>query len=131
MHLAFHGGLCCGIKTIYGFGFVPQMSLPALSEKALDDSDVFGSTVKSNQRFFHEAAPAETCLQRLDRYIAYVKLRRPRHIIEVTLATTEPNSGGQFVWFPLLRRRGFKRVTMNKNSNSGNYVHIFHKVINP
>lgn len=127
MHLAFHGGKCCGIKTIYGFGDgkdAPNQVVDALEAVKADDSDILYNDVRSDQRFFHEAAPAEPRIARLDRYIDYIKMRRPRHIVEVTLA--EGPFCNQKVWYDLLEQRGFIMVNKGKNSNSGNLVKVFH-----
>lgn len=126
--LAYHGGKCCGIKTIYGFEENPDELELALTATPPTDHDILYNNVQSNMNFFHLAAPEETRLERLDRYIAYVKERRPWHIIEVALAE------GSFIhqieaWGRILKERGFKLKTSAKNSNSGNTVHIFHLVI--
>lgn len=126
MHLGYHGGKCCGIKVIYGFGANPddEVMEDALDAIPITHADSMGHTVRSSDRFFHESAPRETALQRLDRYISYIKERRPEHIIEVVLAK------GHFIdqskWFPVLEEKGFKKVNSCKNSNSGNTVHVFH-----
>ena len=127
MHLGFHGGLCCGIKVIHGLSYYPNSNLPALDAIEEDNKDAYGLHVSSSERFFHEAAPVETYTERLDRYIDYCQRRRPKGIIEITLATDPDGNYGQEVWFPLLRSRGFKRVNKCLNSNSGNLVHVFHK----
>lgn len=56
--LVFHGGLCCGIKTIYGFTYRPTDELDGLDPcKSKDSSDKYGAHVKSKQRFFTDEAP--------------------------------------------------------------------------
>lgn len=127
MHLAFHGGLCCGIKTIYGMGDNPEDWVYSLDKVSVDDSDQYGHHVKSDQRFYHREAPAETYLQRFDRYLEYLKERRPKGIVEVAIVT----KGGldQREWIPHLEQRGFKLVTEAVNSNSGNTVGVFHLVM--
>jgi len=84
-----------------------------------------------------QAAPKETNLERLDRFIAFCKERRPAHIIEVTLAD-DPNNNynakSEYIgytyqtkmWGKILTDRGFKKVTEGKNSNSGNVVSVWH-----
>lgn len=127
MHLVFHGGKCCGIKTIYDFGRSPNDdTCDALDEIKKDDADVLYHPVRSDQRFFHEEAPEESKLKRLDRYIDYVKKRRPQHIIEVALAESKDHYYDQTGWFPYLKERGFILVNKARNSNSGNIVHVFH-----
>lgn len=126
MHLVFHGGKCCGIKTIYGFERDPEDELDALPAIPKNSADIMYHTVGSNIRFFHLAAPEESRLKRLDRYLDFVKKHRPSHIIEVTLAESDDRYLNQTIWFPLLEERGFIRVNKAKNSNSGNIVHVFH-----
>lgn len=130
MNLGFHAGKCCGIKVIWEFNRFPDEEVPALPKIAINDSDILYRTVSSLDRFFHEAAPQETRIERLDRYIAYLRERRPQHIIEVVLAESNESSLCQRVWFPIVEARGFKRVTSAKNSNSGNICHIYHLIIN-
>jgi hypothetical protein len=127
MRLVFHGGKCCGIKTIYGFES-PDSLLSAVEEKSQNNIDAAGGHVSSNIDFFTDAAPQETEKERLDRLIAFCIKRRPAGIIEVTLAESHHLYWSQIPkWGPLLRKRGFKCVNKCRNSNSGNTVHVFHK----
>lgn len=128
MRLVFHGGKCCGIKTIYDMGSNPQKNvLPVYKKNRLDD-DINGSHVSSDTDFFTDEAPRETHLQRLDRLIAFCDKYRPNGIIEITLAESQHYFVDQFnPWKHLLYRRRFKRVTSCYNSNSGNRVHVFHR----
>lgn len=124
MKLIFHGGKCCGIKTIYDLGISPSFLAPELPAIELNNSDIHYHDVSSNQRFFHEAAPEETLLARLDRYIEYCRRRRPQHLIEIVLA--KGAYCDQKAWYPVLEERGFKRVSSTQNSNSGNILHVYH-----
>lgn len=127
MQLGFHIGQCCGIKTVYHMGTSPDTLLGALEEIPVSNADANGNTVSSNDRFFHEAAPRESGEDRLARYIAYMKKRRPGNILEIALATSEHYSWvNQSDWFPVLKEFGFKKVNKQQNSNSGNVVHVFH-----
>jgi hypothetical protein len=138
MHLGFHGGKCCGIKVIHGMGAYPEgvvysdgtvgMLVSALDEIGANNADAHGSIVSSKDRFFHEAAPSETSLARLDRYIEYCDRRRPNGIIEITLASARWETPKQTdVWPPFLEERGFKLVNSCQNSNSGNRVFVYHR----
>ena len=128
MRLVFHGGKCCGIKTIYGFDS-PSDIVSAVKKKSVTNKDAYGEHVGSNMDFFTDAAPKETQKERLDRLIAFCMKRRPQGIIEVTLAQHRNHYFDQVKpWGPLLRKRGFRCVTKALNSNSGNTVHVFHKV---
>lgn len=123
MHLAFHGGKCCGIKTIYGFSYNPQDHVDAIPEIAMDNRDQGDGDASSSTRFFHEEAPSEAALTRFDRYIEYVKRRRPKHIIEVVL------NNFQKLWVDVLKERGFKKSVSAVNSNTGNTVTVWHLTV--
>ena len=133
MYLAFHIGKCCGIKTIYGMGVSPaghggilksEDALSPLSAKVQHDR--IGAAVSSGTRFFHEKAPQESKLDRLDRYLKFVKRERPQHIVEIVLAESVHHNIDQSAWVPELETRGFKLVNSCKNSNSGSTVHVYH-----
>jgi hypothetical protein len=122
-----HGGKCCGIKIIYGFHSATSSlceELPAAP--GVNESDSYGRDVSSNERFFTDSAPRETFEERADRYIEFVKRRRPRHVIEVVFEEGQLDYHG---WRPWLRKHRFRKVTKFLNSNSGNYVTIYHKAI--
>lgn len=130
MDLVFHGGKCCGIKTIFGFQMPPGYAIEALKKKGIDNSDTFGNHVGSNKRFFHEAAPEETYLQRLDRYLEYCDRRRPQGIIEVVLAQKTATHGWMdqpAMWEKHLLERGFQIVNSCLNSNSHNRIFVYHR----
>ncbi len=137
MILTFHIGKCCGVKTVYGFPYGddgPNRELPSLEAlEEQNNADANGRHVSSTDRFFHDEAPSETGVERLDRYIQYMKERRPQNLLEVCLID-KPVSGSNYwtqeAWFPILKERGFRRVSRFKNSNSGNVVNVFHLTIN-
>jgi len=127
MQLAFHIGKCCGIKTIWGMGLNPLGAEYALSElPGRVQHDRTGAAVDSHLRFFHEKAPQESKLNRLDRYLKFVKRERPQHIVEIVLAESVHTFVDQSEWVPELETRGFKLVNSCKNSNSGSTVHVYH-----
>lgn len=133
MMLVNHGGMCCGIKTIYGMGEEPDSCYQEEinGDGEVDVSDVYGDDTGTHQSFFTDKAPYEKSVARLDRYIEWVKHHRPAHILEIVLAThPEREYWSQHNWFPVLLERGFKEVNSNKNSTSGNTIHIFHLNIN-
>lgn len=127
MYLVFHGGKCCGLKTIHTLGTDPKDNVSPVETHAKRDHDKNGDEVKSDLTFYHEGAPVETGVARLDRYIEFMKRVRPQNIIEICLAVS--SFWSQDKWFPILKERGFKEVTKGKNSNTGNMIHIFHLVI--
>jgi hypothetical protein len=129
MRLLFHGGKCCGIKTLYDFGFDgPDALVGAVEAKKETNKDEYGHDVSSEEDFFTDEAPKETKLARMDRLIAFCKRRRPAGIIEATLATSYYLEYDQVSqgWPELLKERDFKLVNMNVNSNSENTVHVYH-----
>jgi hypothetical protein len=132
MRLGYHGGLCCGVKTIFEMGTPGTVAVP-LDEYEQADDDLSGEEISSDSPFFTGAAPSENNVERLDRYLAYLKKYRPRGIVEICLATNprDPQDyWSQEYWFKPLKERGFKMVTEGPNSNSGNIIHIFHLVMN-
>ncbi len=129
MKLAYHGGKCCGIKTIFGFQTDPKSEEEELQKISMTNWDAEGGDVNSKARFFHEEAPKETGIERLDRYIEYMEKRRPFNIIEVALAESRYNYLDQTAWFPILEERGFVKAIEHLNSNSGNVVHVFYKTV--
>ena len=130
MRMSFHGGMCCGIKHIFELNFGGLDDLcDALPEVRKNNSDCSYYWTQQDERVFTDAAPAETKLKRLDRYLEWLKLHRPSGIVEITLVTPTHGSYSQLVWVPVLKERGFREVTPEGgvyNSNSGNYVRVFH-----
>jgi len=127
MQLAFHIGKCCGIKTIWGMGVNPlgtEHALPELPGKVKHDR--IGADVDTNLRFFHEKAPQESKLDRLDRYLNFVKRERPQHIVEIVLAESAWYHVDQSAWVPELETRGFRLVNSCMNSNSRNTIYVYH-----
>jgi hypothetical protein len=130
MKIGFHGGLCCGVKHIYGLGSCPDYTIYArlkVGNGAPPGNDLAGHDFQSQTDFFRAAAPSETYLQRLDRYIAYLDKYRKGCVIEVCLA--EYNWDCQVkAWGKLLEERGFKEIHRFKNNNSGMFVRIYHRL---
>lgn len=129
MQVVYHGGKCCGIKTIYGFNSDPYQVLSPVAEQSLrphdayilQRKDVTGSDVSSNLYPCLKAFPRQTGIERLDALVEWVKEWRPEGVIEITLT-----DAWQKKWYPLLKVRKFKQVAKFYNSNSGNIVRIFH-----
>lgn len=147
LRLVFHGGKCCAIKTIYGFSMSPKQTswkCPETSKSSKRTQDKRGNHVNSDMDFFTDEAPLESYEARLDRLIAFCRRERPAGIIEAVLmeypdydkkdenGSWLPKEGsGQMPWEPELLKRGFVKVTGPVlNSNSSNYIHIYHLVYN-
>lgn len=125
MKIAFHGGKCCGIKTIHGFDNLPSNKVSPKRKYKLKHNDRYGHNVSSAYNFYHKERPLETYEERLDAYIAWLKQVRPAGMIEVTLTKFQVS---YYKWGPALERRGFKKACQFKNSNSGNVVCVFHLI---
>ena len=136
LKIAFHGGKCCGIKTIHGFSFKHNTNTnpdyDIWSEKPLvkgtfKEPDSYAEDVSSSMNFFTDKAPREPQEKRLDRYLDFIKTRRARSLVEIALVVAEGlHTYSQNHWITPLEKKGFKEVSRFKNSNSGNDVAVFH-----
>lgn len=139
MKLVFHGGKCCGMKTIFNLGISPSnfsLDVEQIGNGSVPGQDTIGATVRSDLSFFSDEAPKEANLERLKRYIKFVKNHRPNHLIEVIIATTlkdgtreHTDHYSQLPWVEPLKSLGFRNVSSWYNSNSGNWCHAFHLVV--
>lgn len=142
MRISFHGGLCCGIKHIHELGSNPSGKLGALKARVYEgpewthdrqkNTDQWGINVNSATNCFDQEAPAETYLERLDRYLKFLDDWRPNGIIEIVLCdysnSSDPETYGQIdSWEGLLFKRGFELVSNCYNSNSGNRIFVYHR----
>lgn len=128
MQLVFHGGKCCGIKTVYCMGTDPAVSQPSLEKMARrNNRDQTYGDVSSDMRFFTDSAPEESGKDRLQRYITFMERNRPRNVLEVVLCESSDHEWqDQSAWVPTLQELGFKMVNRHSNSNSGNFIQIWH-----
>lgn len=136
LKIANHGGKCCGIKTIHGFHYMPLSIEEMILATKINNLDAYGHEVSSSTNFFHLDAPAETLTERFDRYVSFIKERRPKGLIEVTLASFILWDEGRphrqdAIWGPIIEERGFKRVSYFHNSNSANDVSVYHHAYFP
>lgn len=124
--IAFHGGKCCGIKTICHLGTSPEELRYARTETEVLDRDACGDEVTSSDDFFHLSRPEETAGERFKACVEYLKRRRPKGLVEVTIIWEElANSLSQKRWKPVLLEHGFKLAAEYKNSNSGNTLRTY------
>lgn len=129
LKIAFHGGKCCGIKTIHGFGWYGyEGTEPFLSATKFRKPDSVGDNVDSDMNFFTDEAPVESTSKRFDRYLRFIQNKRPSSLVEVTLVVPGQGIFGspQGYWIPMLKRRGFRKVSEFYNSNSYSTVAVFH-----
>lgn len=98
MYIADHGGNCCGIKHVVGFGeaFTDYRGME-LDQNVEDYLEEYGNCNKDNKTTFNG-------------------------LLEATLTDQQMAAG----WAAELKKRGFRLVTRFKNSNSGNYVNVLH-----
>lgn len=129
MDLYFHGGMCCGIKTIAGFcGHTNSNEYHRPAQK-FRSNDTNGDDVSTERPFFTDEAPKEPAIQRLDRLIAFCKKYRPKGAIEIVLMRTQYNTFQIGAWEQIILERGFKQyVPEFENSNSGNFLRIYHLI---
>lgn len=129
MIITYHGGGCCGIKHIKGMG--SQGYKDKLWSAVAAPTRDFDSTLNlTYQNIYREAMPAETGLDRLKRYIAFYRVGSAyRGILEIVLATSPYEAHNQVLeWRDTLLELGFKEVSVCRNSNSMNHIHVFHLI---
>jgi hypothetical protein len=142
MHLRYHAGHCCGVKTIEGFysgpddslikmeAYVPSVTLPGYGDRyhvqSLKESekeftytkfDKSGLPVTSMDRFYVRERPQEPARDRLKAYLDYLKEVRPEGMVDCYLIDTQVTK-----WHAELTKHGFKAVNRWRNSNSHYYI---------
>lgn len=122
MYLSYHGGACCGVKHVWGLP-----SQPNYPTGALEGGERTGGGVS---RLYTLPCPRETGEERLDRHIRFLERSNPWGILEIIcnestgLYGSKQNSN----WREALKARGFNEVSVSKNSNTVNTIHVWHKV---
>jgi hypothetical protein len=124
----YHGGQCCGVKTIAGFWLEPDYVLVELAKIGNEgekyrasNKDKRGVPVSSEDSVYNEGAPSETCFNRVKRYVDYLEKHRPMGLVEAYLIDTQKE-----MWHKSLRKLGFKEVSQFKNSNTGRVITLYH-----
>lgn len=124
MKLSVHGGGCCGVKHLFGFGIKPSI---IQAERKLPLS---ASLIKED--LFQDEFPQETARERFHRYVDHQIEKQSFGMLEVTLVSEyDPEKGIESPppaknWWPILRRKGFQEGPSFWNSNSGNRVTVFY-----
>lgn len=124
MYVQGHGGYCCGIKHIWGFGVSLTRRLPAIV--AVEQRD---TALEMYKNIYPSAAPAESSKDRFLRYVEFCKNTWPKQVIEVVLTDYAHQTSYQsqrIEWEPVLLEAGFVLVTKALNSNSRNNIYIYH-----
>ena len=129
-----HGGKCCGIHIIYNFPahrWVKTKQGSLRPRKTGYCNDRMGLDVSTRVNVYHEAAPKETLEERLDRYLAFLRRRNPKSLVEIVLAQSSRSSyyEQEALFGELVRSRGFKLVQTFMNSNSCNTCYVYHLVL--
>lgn len=125
MLLLNHGGGCCGTKHICGFFRAPN-SPHLLSPEDTDELEVMAAGAQGRecgQNFYAGKCPAETPLERLDRYLTFLKENQPSGLVEIQLVGFQKS-----VWNKCLEERGFSVVCKYENSNTSNTIYVYHKI---
>jgi hypothetical protein len=140
--IAYHGGYCCGFKTIHTLGDSPNATVPAWKrneDDEIDFDDVDAGGHRHDGNMFNDDAPEETALERVDRYLAWLKKRRPRGMSSKLFSPKTWDIDDDVYsddvykdccqnsnWGPDLEKRGFRMVTSCYNSNSYNTIFVYH-----
>ena len=132
MYYRNHGGYCCGIRQIFGFRLRPDEIIQARNvvevarHSKLDLP--FAIYIRDEQDAkYPQKEPQETTLEKLDRYLRYDDALFGSGVLEIVLAESNYAHVNQACWMPIVKERGFERVTSNLNSNTGNTIHIYHR----
>ena len=130
MRISYHGGYCCGVKTIHGLGRDPEHTCPFSQDKSPSQClDAQGRSTSSETNFYNKAiADGQYTYEELFKeYLSFLEKARPKGIVEVCLSDYQRGYSNQLPkWTPVLNKHGFKEVSSCKNSNSNNRVHVFH-----
>jgi hypothetical protein len=134
MNLIYHGGFCCGIKTIHALYSSPSSQATEIKEATRPQTsyggDVTDGTSGAKGNWFVGNVPKETYLERLDRYLQFTDSQRQAGVLEIVLADNASDSSAfnqNAAWQFLLEERGFKLVTKCRNSNTNNNIYIYHR----
>lgn len=136
MRVVMHGGKCCGVKTIHTLFQSPEYLHSRINKKR-GDIPFDGGSQCAGKNFLPGPYPTMKGKDLLRRFIIDVEKKRPKGIIEVAVANnqfntsaTVPNDNGQVKnWRPVLEEFGFVQyVPATMNSNSGNFVFLFHRL---
>lgn len=141
LQLIYHGGHCCGVKTIYGFDACdPRIRVQYKTDKAgrlVYPESIGGAVVPnpvSNFRIPVSNAPEESNAERFIRLIRHVQKNWPGQLIEVSVIAGYrgilSGRSQEGFWEPFFEAIGFKRVTEWENSNTQNTLASWHLVTN-
>src|SRR4051812_9250875 len=103
--IAYHGGLCCGIKIIHGLNRNPSASVEAKEITKVPsphgwEADQWGHHVNSEWNMYYPAAPKEKQSERVKKYIDWLDVVRPNGIIEIVLTDGAQCMEDQSRWIP-------------------------------
>lgn len=132
MFMFSHGGLCCGISTLWGFDKGPDTKIK--EHKAVKKGVLPYDYVKCRDIGASYNLPEQTYEERAARLLEVTIAERPRGLIEAVLTSGKYNYDEDRynpvrqvdVWGPILEKMGFVPVTTFRNSNSGCDVTVYH-----
>lgn len=130
---------CCGVKYIRDFPR-PDLMLSAINRDEWDDYNPEGDTTEPDRPYtciFEGKAPEETAVDRLKRFVTFLRVTRENGRIEVYLGPVKTsercghcNCGthcDQYpLWQPILLELGWKELPTFYNGNSSNHVGHFY-----
>lgn len=117
MYLVSHGGQCCGIKTIFGFGNPSYV----VNEQTFAQAQAAVKTC-----VYPYNRPSETLAERFKALVEYQTTRQQKGILEIVLI------GSQLTrWRKIVEEVGFKETVSGMNTNSLNICTVFHYVYEP
>lgn len=117
-----HGGFCCGITHVWNFPSSPAVRLLARKLRTGNELKEFSANFPTYSLVIDESFPEQTAGERLDLILHRIDTARTNGIVEAALISAQTHW-----WHAALKKRGFKLVNENLNSNSGNQVYVYHR----
>lgn len=119
-----HGGKCCGIKHIEGFHANPLNMQPPIDNLFMEPVTAASSCNNPGKEYFYLEAPQESGIDRLQRFMDFLKEKVPGHLIEIVLLDWQRDQ-----WKKELKKHDFIEVNRFNNSNSGSWLTVYHRVL--
>ena len=123
MRVNTHGGMCCGVKHIFSFPGNPDWQCSALEGRIVYQGA--GPEMDNpGENFYPGPRDKESGSERLKALLEYVDEKKTSHLLEVILHKYTATN-----WDALLKKHGFRLVTVFHNSNTHNTeLHVYHRV---
>lgn len=117
MYIECHGGECCGIVHLIGFGNVSQdeTCFHGLVDGFVAEQYDHAFEYQDREEWENYGGDEES-------WAAYKRKQETFNaLLEATLTDNQMRS-----WAPILKKKGFRLVSRFLNSNSGNWVNVLH-----